>query len=193
MAPREQFIDCTVAKGPKTLKDCPRRPAGSARPRLLRSRDIRPRFSSIFCSSYACETARPGQSGHWRLPMLARNLPGRLGTGRRSFLGPRLATGRQIPQDLVSGTTNRVSTGLVPAAGTIIPLSSGVSASASLRTSPNRSCKSRLHLALMLRVLSWRRSGLDRDRGAHANQTKKGEPHRPGHSRSQRPCRLDRM
>ena len=167
MAPGERFTDCTVAKGPKTLKDCPRRPAGSARPRPLRSRDIRPRFSSILCSSYACETARPEQSGHWRpanacsqsswssrdwpteFPRASSrdwptefHRPG-LGNDRWSFYRPRPGSWHDNP-------------GLLRSVGQRQPVG--------LRQFVE--CKSRLHLALMLRVLSWRRSGLDRNRGA---------------------------
>jgi hypothetical protein len=133
-----------------------------------------------------------GNPGIGVLPMLARNLPGRLGTGRWSFHGPRLGTGRRsfhrpgLGNDRWSFYRPRPG-GWHDNPG--LPRSVGQFQPVGLRRFVQ--CKGRLHLALMLRLLSRRRSGLDRNRGAQANQTKKGEPYRPGHSRSQRPCRLD--
>ena len=145
-----------------------------------------------------------GNPGIGVLPMLARNLPGRLGTGRWSFRGPRLGTGRRsfhrpgLGNDRRSfhrsglGNDRWSFYGPRPAGwhdNPGLPRSVGQLQPVGLRRFVQ--CKGRLHLALMLGVLSRRRSGLDRNRGAQANQTKKGEPYRPGHSRSQRPCRLD--
>jgi hypothetical protein len=52
-----------LARGPMTLKDCPRRPVGSARPRLFRSEGICLRFASVLCFQYADEATRPDKKG----------------------------------------------------------------------------------------------------------------------------------
>jgi hypothetical protein len=123
------------------------------------------------------------------LPMPARNLPGRRGTGRWSFHRPRLGTGRRSFYRPRLGTGRRSFCRPRPGAWHDNPgLPRSVDQLQPVGLCRFVQCKRRFHLALMLRVLSRRRSGLDRNRRAHTSQTKKGEPHRPGHTDTKAPA-----
>ena len=105
-------------------------------------------------------------------PMPARSLLDGLGAGRWTFRWRRLRSWHN-------------NLGLHRSAGQLEPVA--------LRRFIR--CKRRLYLALILRGFddqrSRRRSNLDRYRWPQANDTKKGEPHPPGHFRTQCSYRVE--
>ena len=147
-----------------TLKDCPRRPVGSARPQLFCSGGICLRFASVLCFCMRTRRNDRDDAGVGILPMPVRCLLDCLLTGRWCFRRRRLRSGH-------NNLRLRTSTGQLQPVGLCRFVQ----------------CKRRLCLALILRGLddqrSWRRSNLDRNRRPQPNQTKKGEPHRPGQPR----------
>ena len=187
---------CISAKGPATSKCFPWRPAGSAR-LALGFGGLLLALSSAFWRSRADEaalTADPGafsvsiESGR-RLGILVRCVffTGVHFAGKRLGVGILPAPARNF---LVSGPAGGVSDGSGCAAG-MASLSARMSGSGSrsdFAASFGTSANSVLLVCAASTAGDGRsRNDLDRDRRTEAHQTKEGDPHRPGHFRSQMP------